>query len=363
MENLFDVIIIGSGPAGLTAAIYASRANLKTLVLAGTKWGGQLMLTSTVENFPGFPEGIQGPELMERMKTQAETFGAKILLENVLSVTPLKTGGFKVNEYESKTVIIATGADTVWLGLPNEARLIGKGVSSCAPCDAFFFKNKKVAVVGGGDSACEEALFLTKFATEVTIIHRRDALRASKIMQDRVKSNPKIKFLNLFGYTGVASLFALRAGAEVTHLDASKQILSWAKENQKLNAELAEAPMRIIEDDAIKFLEREEKRGNKYDAVIMDPPKFGRGPKGEIWKIEEMLPKLLLQVKKVLSDKPFFVILTSYATDSSPLSLGYALVDTMKDFKGKVEQGELCVLEKSNNRVIPLANTAVWRAS
>ena len=195
MENLFDVVIIGSGPAGLTAAIYASRANLKTLVLAGTKWGGQLMLTSTVENFPGFPEGIQGPELMERMKTQAETFGAKILLENVLSVTPLKTGGFKVNEYESKTVIIATGADTVWLGLPNEARLIGKGVSSCAPCDAFFFKNKKVAVVGGGDSACEEALFLTKFATEVTIIHRRDALRASKIMQDRVKSNPKIKFL------------------------------------------------------------------------------------------------------------------------------------------------------------------------
>lgn len=170
----------------------------------------------------------------------------------------------------------------------------------------------------------------------------------------------KIKFLNLFGYTGVASLFALRAGADVTHLDASKQTLTWAKENQNLNADLADAQMRIIEDDVLKFLEREEKRGNKYDCIIMDPPKFGRGPKGEIWKLEEMLPKLLSQVKKVLSDKPLFVILTSYAIDSSSLSLGYALRDTMKDFGGKVEQGELCVLEKSNSRLIPLANTAVW---
>ena len=170
----------------------------------------------------------------------------------------------------------------------------------------------------------------------------------------------KVKFLNLFGYTGVASLFALRAGAEVTHVDASKQTLNWAKENQKLNAELAEAPMRVIEDDVLKFLEREEKRGNKYDAIIMDPPKFGRGPKGEVWKIEEMLPKLLLQVRKVLSDKPLFVILTSYATDSSSLSLGYALEGMMKDFPGNVEAGELCVLEKSNDRIIPLANTAVW---
>jgi len=169
-----------------------------------------------------------------------------------------------------------------------------------------------------------------------------------------------IRFLNLFGYTGVASLFALRAGAEVTHLDASKQILKWAKENQEINAELATAPMRIIEDDAIKFLEREAKRGNKYDAIIMDPPKFGRGPKGEVWKIEEMLPKLLASARKVLSDKPLFVILTSYAIDSSSLSLGYALKETMKDFSGSVEVGELCVLEKSNNRIIPLANTAVW---
>jgi len=170
------------------------------------------------------------------------------------------------------------------------------------------------------------------------------------------------KFLNLFGYTGVASLFALRAGAEVTHLDASKQSLAWAKENEKLNInEFAQGQsLRIIEDDAIKFLEREAKRGNKYDAVIMDPPKFGRGPKGEVWKIEEMLPKLLSAVKNVLSEKPLFVILTSYAIDSSSLSLGYALADTMKDFKGEVETGELCVLEKSNNRIIPLANTAVW---
>jgi 23S rRNA (cytosine1962-C5)-methyltransferase len=183
-------------------------------------------------------------------------------------------------------------------------------------------------------------------------------------IKDSSKNNQrKIKFLNLFGYTGVASLFALRAGGEVTHLDASKQTLAWAKENQKLNAELAEAPMRIIEDDAIKFLEREEKRGNKYDAVIMDPPKYGRGPKGEIWKIEEMLPKLLSQAKKVLSDKPLFVIITSYAIDSSSLSLGYALKDMMKSFGGNVESGELCVVEKSKGRIIPLANTALWFSS
>jgi len=184
-------------------------------------------------------------------------------------------------------------------------------------------------------------------------------------IEDKIKNAKKpkekhLKFLNLFGYTGVASLFALRAGAEVTHVDASKQILNWAKENQKVNAELAEAPMRIIEDDVMKFLVREEKRGNKYDAVVMDPPKFGRGPKGEVWEIEEMLPKLLSQVRKILSDKPLFVILTSYATDSSALSLGYALSETMKDLRGQINSGELCVLEKSNNRLISLANTAVW---
>ncbi len=178
-------------------------------------------------------------------------------------------------------------------------------------------------------------------------------------LKNPLPNSPKVKFLNLFGYTGVASLFALRAGAEVTHLDASKQTLNWAKENQKLSG-LEDMPMRVIEDDAIKFLEREAKRGNKYDAIIMDPPKFGRGPKGEVWKIEEMLPKLLSSVQKVLSNKPLFVIVTSYAIDSSSLSLGYALEEMMKEFGGQTETGELCVLEKSNNRIIPLANTALW---
>jgi 23S rRNA (cytosine1962-C5)-methyltransferase len=191
----------------------------------------------------------------------------------------------------------------------------------------------------------------------------KDALNS----RGRTSREPEVRpleFLNLFGYTGVASLFALRAGAEVTHLDASKQTLNWAKENEKLNSDqFAQGQsLRVIEDDAIKFLEREAKRGNKYDAIIMDPPKFGRGPKGEIWKIEEMLPKLLVQMRKVLSDQPLFVILTSYAIDSSSLSLGYALEEAMKDFKGSVEAGELCVLEKSNNRLISLANTAVWSA-
>lgn len=181
-------------------------------------------------------------------------------------------------------------------------------------------------------------------------------------IEEKVRQTGKpVKFLNLFGYTGVASLFALRAGAEVTHVDASKQVLAWAKDNQKLSG-LDELPMRVIEDDVMKFLTREEKRGNKYDAIIMDPPKYGRGPKGEVWKIEDMLPQLLEQVKKILSDKPLFVILTSYAIDSSSLSLGYALEETMKGVNGGTEAGELCILEKSNGRLIPLANTAVWQS-
>jgi len=170
------------------------------------------------------------------------------------------------------------------------------------------------------------------------------------------------KFLNLFGYTGVASLFALRAGAEVTHVDASKQTLDWVKKNQELNANIGldKMPLRVILDDALKFLEREIKRGNKYDAVVMDPPKFGRGPKGETWKIEKDLSKLLASVRKILSDKPLFVILTSYAVDFSSLSLGYALEEAMKDFKGETKQGELCLKEKSKDRFIPLASTATW---
>lgn len=173
------------------------------------------------------------------------------------------------------------------------------------------------------------------------------------------KAGRKIKFLNLFGYTGVASLFALRAGAEVTHLDASEQTLKTVKENQKLSG-LEEMPMRIILDDAIKFIEREARRDNKYDAIIMDPPKHGKGPKGETWEIEKNLPELLNRVRKILSDDPLFVILTSYSTEASSLSIGYALKEMMKDFSGHVEAGELCVLEKSDGKTIPMANTAIW---
>ncbi len=191
---IYDVIIIGSGPAGLTAATYTSRDSLKTLVFGGGKWGGQLMLTSTVDNFPGFPEGIMGPDLMVNMKKQAERFGAEIKLEDVTSVD-FQSKALKVNGIDTKSVIIATGADTVWLGVPGEDKLIGRGVSSCAPCDAFFFKGKKVIVVGGGDAAMEEAIVLSKFATEVTIVHRKDVFRASKIMQDRALALPNVKTL------------------------------------------------------------------------------------------------------------------------------------------------------------------------
>jgi len=198
---MYDVIIIGSGPAGLTAAIYCTRANLKTLVIAGGKWGGQLMLTTLVENYPGFPEGIDGPVLMENMKKQAEKHGAEIVHEDFVqgNFDPPAGGPFKVTtgerEYAGKSVIIATGADTKWLDVPGEKEKIGRGLSSCAPCDAPFFRNKKVIVVGGGDSAMEEALVLTKFASSITLIHRGDSFRASDIMQKRVKEDPKIKIL------------------------------------------------------------------------------------------------------------------------------------------------------------------------
>ena len=183
------------------------------------------------------------------------------------------------------------------------------------------------------------------------------------LIEEKIKnSKRKIRFFNLFGYTGIASLFALRAGAEVTHLDASKQSIDWLKENQELSG-LNEMPMRIIVDDAMKFVEREIKRGNKYDAIVLDPPKFGRGPKGETWKIEENLGELLSKIRKILSDKPLFVILTSYSTESSSLSLGHAMADMMKDFNGSIDTGELCILEKANNRAISLANTAIWSAN
>lgn len=195
---MYDTIIIGSGPAGLTAGIYASRANLKTLIIAGFTPGGQLVNTTEVENFPGFPEGVQGPELMEKMIKQAVRFGAEMVRETVAEVD-FKNRPFSVktekNSYQARSVIIATGAEAKWLNLPNEQRLKGRGVSACATCDGFFFKGKEIVVVGGGDSAMEEAMFLSKFAVKVTIIHRRDEFRASKIMLERARSNPKIVFL------------------------------------------------------------------------------------------------------------------------------------------------------------------------
>ncbi|HEX3458242.1 MAG TPA: thioredoxin-disulfide reductase [Candidatus Baltobacteraceae bacterium] len=192
------VIIIGSGPAGLTAAVYAARANLRPLVLAGGLYGGQLMLTTEVENYPGFPEGIQGPDLMIRFREQAERFGARA--ENV-DVTSVDFGKrphvvrTSEEQYEAETVIVATGASAQWLDVPGEERLRGRGVSSCATCDGAFFRDKGIVVVGGGDSAAEEALFLTRFGRRVTLIHRRDRLRASKIMADRMQANAKIGFL------------------------------------------------------------------------------------------------------------------------------------------------------------------------
>ncbi len=198
MANMYDVIIIGSGPSGYTAAIYAARANLSVLMFQGYKIGGQLMDTTDVENYPGFAEGILGPDMMEIFEAQARRFGTEMLIEDVTAIDFSKqpfTLTADSGEYQARAVIISTGASAQWLDLPSEDRLKGRGVSACATCDGFFFKGKNVAVIGGGDTAMEEATFLTRYASHVTVIHRRDSLRASKIMQDRAFKNPKISFV------------------------------------------------------------------------------------------------------------------------------------------------------------------------
>src|SRR5204862_2783143 len=198
MDHIRNVVIMGSGCAGHTAALYTARANLKPLILEGHEPGGQLSITTLVENFPGFPEGIQGPELIENMKKQAARFGAEYMIGHLVSADFTKRPfvlNFGNKKLLTRTLIVASGASARWLGLPNEQALIGHGVSSCATCDGFFFSGKDITVIGGGDSAMEEALFLTRFASKVSLIHRRDEFRASKIMLDRAQKHDKIDFI------------------------------------------------------------------------------------------------------------------------------------------------------------------------
>jgi len=244
MEN---IAIIGSGPAGYTAGIYAARANLKPILFEGLESGGQLMLTTDVENFPGFVDGIMGPELMQTFKAQAERFGTEIKTETINTIEKIENG-FKLtsskNEYEFKTVIIASGASARWLGIEGEKELQGYGVSACATCDGFFFKEKTVAVVGGGDSAMEEALFLTKFASKVIVIHRRDQFRASQIMQDRVLNHEKIEVI------WNSTVEKINGEGQVTSIDIND-----IKNNTSSSIELDGVFVAIGHDPNVKFLD------------------------------------------------------------------------------------------------------------
>ncbi|QQS27188.1 thioredoxin-disulfide reductase [bacterium] len=225
MSKVYDVLIIGSGPAAYTAAIYTARAALKTIIFAGDVAGGQLLLTSEVENFPGFRDGVMGPDLMEEMKAQAKRFEVEMVDEFIDAVEPGIPHTVQVRngkKVQAKTIIIATGAQARWLGLENETRLMAKGISACATCDGYFFQGKHVVVVGGGDTAMEEALTLTKFADKVTVVHRRGELRASKIMQERAKSHPKIEFIWHSAVTDVLGENMV-SGVEITNLQTDKK--------------------------------------------------------------------------------------------------------------------------------------------
>lgn len=225
MSAAYDVLIIGSGPAAYTAAIYAARASLRTVIFTGDIPGGQLLLTSEVENFPGFRNGILGPDLMEEMRAQAERFKVEMKDQFIDRIEPGKLHTVEVRSGEkvqAKTIIIATGAQARWLGLKNETRLMGRGISACATCDGYFFQDKQVVVVGGGDTAMEEALTLTKFASKVIVVHRRDELRASKIMQERAKSHAKIEFI---WHSAVADVLGedMVSGVELTNLQTNQR--------------------------------------------------------------------------------------------------------------------------------------------